>query len=153
MIKIIFEMARNKRELERKISDKNLVIIKHLAKIFMLNSVLPETVSHWEEEIYSFLNEVDKLKTNNKYPDAKFIFNCTYGISGDTTDEAMDFVARSYRPEGIRIPAYAGKEQEFNNFVKDYFIELSTILSSKGNVTKQEVKSIIERLMDKYCNK
>ena len=146
-------MARSKRDLERKISDKNLVIIEHLAKIFMLNSVLSETVDHWEEEIFSFLHSVDRLKSNNKFPDAKFIFNCTYGISGDTTNEAMDFVARSYKPEGIRIPAYAGKEQEFNDFVKDYFIELSAILSAKGNATKQEVKSIIEKLMDKYCNK
>lgn len=146
----LFEMARNKRELERKISDKNLEIIEHLAKIYLLHSVLPETVAHWEEEIFSFLNRVDKLKMNNKYPDAKFIFDCTYGISGDTTNEALEFVNRSYEEEGIKVSAYAGKEKEFNEFVKEYFIELSKILSVKGFILKSNVKSIINSLINKY---
>lgn len=125
-----------------RLSHKSEQVMDHLIKIFMFPN--HESAEHWKGEIHGFLSRTDKLKHNKKFPSAKFIFQNTWEICGDTVLEAIPAFEYDY---GSKT---ANSYSEIESAVRDYFIWMSKELSNTGRLTKLGIKQEIDSIIKKY---
>ena len=139
----LVEFAYDRRKIEDILVNKSPEILEHLIKIYFYPG--NDSINHWKDEIYSFINRVPKVKFNNKFPSSKFIYDKTYGVWWDTIPNIVDKV----------LDEYGDSNRDSNmsdclDFCSRYFTWLSNELSSKGLISKKDVYEIIDNLLHDY---
>lgn len=142
-------MAEQKKEIERSLSPKTDMIIEHM--LYLCLAPTCTTVSHWMDEIYSFISKIDKLKGKNRFPSARMIYEWTYGKKQD--------LVKDTRWLSVMIDDARDKENITDDFdVQDvmndldtmcmfYFQWLSEELASVGAVSRKSVREKLKALM------
>lgn len=149
VIKLLTELAIEKRHLEDRLIDRSVEIIEHLLCIVLD----PKNVNrdHWTSEIYAFINNVPILKSTKKLPTEQFIYDSTYGVWQDNilNNEYFNRQIESIcEEENIDIPDDIGSTQiEFYMICAEYFKWLSATLSKSGKVTRSSCKNKIDELI------
>lgn len=149
MMIYINAMAEQKKEIERSLSPKTDMIIEHMLYLCLAPNCT--TVSHWMDEIYSFISKIDKLKGKNRFPSARMIYEWTYGKKQD--------LVKDTRWLSVMIEDAKDKENIADDFdVQDvmnyldamcrfYFQWLSEELASVGAVSRKSVREKLKALM------
>ena len=149
VIKLLTELAIEKRHLEDRLIDRSVEIIEHLLCIVLD----PKNVNrdHWTSEIYAFINNVPILKSTKKLPTEQFIYDSTYGVWQDNilnNDYFNRQIESICEEENIDIPDDIGSKQtEFDMICAEYFKWLSNTLSKSGKVTRSSCKNKIDELI------
>lgn len=142
-------MAEQKKEIERSLSPKTDMIIEHMLYLCLAPNCT--TVSHWMDEIYSFISKIDKLKGKNRFPSARMIYEWTYGKKQD--------LVKDTRWLSVMIEDAKDKENITDDFdVQDvmndldamcrfYFQWLSEELASVGAVSRKSVHQKLKALI------
>ena len=146
---IFFEMALDKKDLERKLQSCSPKIIEHL--LYLMLSPNCTTRKHWKQEIYSFLNDVTLIKGSKKNPKAKFIYDNTYGYRQDLIMRETymkKFLKDVCAKENISTNLTITEVQEkLNHVCEEYFTWLSNELSENLYVTQDEVYEKIDEIL------
>lgn len=142
-------MAEQKKEIERSLSPKTDMIIEYMLYLCLTPNCT--TVSHWMDEIYSFISKIDKLKGKNRFPSARMIYEWTYSKKQD--------LVKDTRWLSAMIEDAKDKENITDDFdVQDvmndldamcrfYFQWLSEELASVGAVSRKSVREKLKALM------
>lgn len=142
-------MAEQKKEIERSLSPKTDMIIEHMLYLCLAPNCT--TVSHWMDDIYSFISKIDKLKGKNRFPSARMIYEWTYSKKQD--------LVKDTRWLSVMIEDAKDKENITDDFdVQDvmndldamcmfYFQWLSEELASVGAVSRKSVHQKLKALM------
>lgn len=155
VIKLLTELAIEKRHLEDRLIDRSVEIIEHLLCIVLD----PKNVNrdHWTSEIYAFINNVPILKSTKKLPTEQFIYDSTYGVWQDNilNNEYFDRQIESIcEEENIEIPNDIEMTQNNVDFVCScYFSWLATHLSEDGVIDDEECYKYLDTVLntlDKY---
>lgn len=70
-------MSATQSDVSKLLQDESPKPLIHLS-YYLENSNDNINLSHWAKEIYSFINTVPKLKSNNKFPSELFIYRNIY---------------------------------------------------------------------------
>lgn len=149
VIKLLTELAIEKRHLEDRLIDRSVEIIEHLLCIVLD----PKNVNrdHWTSEIYAFINNVPILKSTKKLPTEQFIYDSTYGVWQDNILNSEYFnrqIESICEEENIDIPDdICSTQTEFDMICAEYFKWLSDALSKSGKVTRSSCKNKIDELI------
>jgi len=149
VIRLLTELAIEKRHLEDRLIDRSVEIIEHLLCIVLD----PKNVNrdNWTSEIYAFINNVPILKSTKKLPTERFIYDSTYGVWQDNilNNEYFNRQIESIcEEENIDIPEDIGSIQtDFDIICAEYFKWLSNTLSKSGKVTRSSCKNKIDELI------
>ena len=116
------------------------MLISHLFKVYIMRD--NESVNHWMDEIYSFCNDIPKLKGRNSFPKKEFIYKYLFGFMEDVFHQ-------TYKRETANIEYKYGyeckyTEDELKEFIRLYIQWLSEKLSNVGSVSNPEVHYWIE---------
>ena len=148
---ILHEFARSAAEIRSRLYDKTLITVEHLTYLCLD----PDNVNrdHWINEIYSFISSVGILKSTKKFPTKKFIYDSSYGDSRDTFTNITfmtKFIKAIIRKENFVVDKSIEEVISIvDNVCMEYFGWLSDELSKTGFVDKDEVKSVIDKLISK----
>lgn len=146
MIKMIeHEFFWNK--IEDTLNAKSEPLIFHLIKIYAWGRTRSTSKEHWKEEVYSFVNSIQRIKGTKRFPPYHKIFNALWDSWGDRIEIAVNKLnSEKHYKEYERI--------EYSNnidiFCKTYIKWLSDCLSKTGEVYAAEVDVVIEELLGKY---
>lgn len=136
-----FSYSRSK--IAEDLEDNVQPIMTHLIKLWRYPN--SDSVSHWRQEIYNFLNRTRRLKGSNKYPSANFIMKNTYDVNKSDISKWLNGVSRVYdgkfEPTSIRNDA-----DLMNERIKEYFKWLADVLSVDGYVFPEDVYSKLKEL-------
>lgn len=138
----ILGFANKTEDIKRKLNSNCDEIINHLLKIWLFPDACEQ--AHWKQEVYSFLHSVNKQKLTKGYPSKKFIFNATWGITGDTMTDKINVLR--YREKYYPYTCIEVSDETVETAVKSYFIWISQILSEWGEASRSEVYDEIEEL-------
>lgn len=138
-------MSESQTEIYRRVSDKAANILEHLIKVIEYPDA--QEVNHWKQEIYSFLNDVKKLRGTNKLPKSKLIFK-GLSVSNDMIDKFIGRVHRTY----INYQPRNNSAAFILNCVEEYQHWLSDKLSTEGLVYSDEVYAKIDEISQKENN-
>ena len=136
----IRSMSESQSRIYDKIADKAVSIDKHIIKLMLYPSA-PEC-NHWKSEIYSFLNNVQKLKGSNKFPKAKLILKALT-ISNDMIDKLawqVQCEEESLIPIHIEVDVLIRTIEAYQSW-------LASMLSSDGLVVPKDVYSKLDELI------
>lgn len=126
-------MSATQLDMSKTLQDKSVPLLIHLA-YYSESSSDNINLSHWAKEIYSFINTVPKLKSNNKFPSELFIYRNIYRTYFDCLQDWLpgEFAKEDiqYEPSRLRI---------IEDFCSEYCEWLSIKLSVHGKVTQSEV--------------
>ena len=114
---------------------------KHIMKLLFYPD--SQYVSHWQHEIYSFLNSVPKLKNNNKFPKVDLILKALsiYDDMIDAFIEPVQDEESELTPCNIPLPKIESAIQKYHNWI-------ATELSSKGVVSQSAIRSKLTELVN-----
>ena len=118
-------------------------IIRHLIKLWRYPD--SGSVSHWRQEVYSFLYEVGRLKGSNKYPSANFIMKNTYEVNKSDISKWLSGVSRIYDGK-VESTSIRNDIDLMNERIKEYFKWLADVLSTDGYVFPEDVYSKLKEL-------
>lgn len=135
----VLGMSSPKAQLELKLKSKSSMIMEHLLKLY-LYSHNESAYGHWQSEIYSLLNSVPKLKSNNKYPDKKFLMANLYRPQDHNFDAGIWRLQLKYGELNWNHEINV----RFNKMSYDYFDQLSDSLSKVGHVKSSEVYQMLD---------
>lgn len=146
----LFEFAKNKKKIEMELCFATPKIIQHLFYLVLDKDNINK--SHWQTEIYAFLNSIELIKGKNKLPDKQFIYTNSYGEVQDTVQNIkwIENTADSYCDiENIETAKSTYKIMEELDFIcSNYFDWLAEKLSTVGSVKRKEVVTEIDELLD-----
>lgn len=144
----LLEMSLDKDRLESDIRNKTQMLNLHLLKCLLIQNTT-RTLNHWGQEVYALLSTVPKLKSKNKYPSEKILYNCTLGYFADDLLEKLDSYIEDVNDiENANITDY--NKDSLYNCIINYYKWLIPILSKDGKVTTTEVKAQINTLIKEY---
>ena len=145
------ELATKRKNIEKKLFNSIEKIQEHLLKIFVDRD--RDSVEHWCNELFGFLNWIPKLKWSNKRPSPKYIYD---NICGDYIDEVdvwfpnmLQTLQVSNKISNINVKWYDIKDA-FTKFYKEYCKWISNELSNSGSVSLEDIKDKIQELLEKY---
>lgn len=133
----LFEMARSRKEIAHTLQEKSSQIFIHLIKYFYVDD--NGLRDHWSREIYSFLNDIDILKSTKDYPTLAFIYENTYVVHADSICKKQKKILSEYESSSIK----ERNDEKFLDFASNYFYNLSDILSKEGYVSQEEINNIL----------
>lgn len=138
----IFAMSHSKKEVKDKILSVSDVLAEHLVKV----SLMPDSsnVSHWKDEIYSFLNRVPKLKGSNKYPSYNSLIRCI-SSDNDILDNIIWQVCSDYSLDNDICNVASAF-----TVVAEYQDWLAKHLSNTGAVTRKMVHLFLDKEIKKF---
>lgn len=139
----IYAMSVSRKDLASEIETNTRIIFEHIAKLYYFQND-KDDINHWRGEVYSYFNQIKRLKGSNKFPSADFIFNNTYEVNTDSIQICMDDVYEDYSVN--HVPTREYNIYDYTNIVKDYYEWLSTILSQRGRVSRNSVYAKLESL-------
>jgi hypothetical protein len=152
------EMSFAKDEVMHKLTRYEDTIFTHLLKLFYFRD-FPEYFNNWSITVYKSAFRVHKIKKTNgkdKRPDAEDIYEWMWGDAEDSFDEHHRGILKDFNnksdPEYQDLPyVHAGGDVEGAGlFIKNYHLWLARQLSSKGEVSKDDVQDKIKELLNKY---
>ena len=153
MIRIVTEFSERKQKIEDELTYATKQIINHICKIVLMPDV--DSVNYWKQEIANFLNEVDKLKGNNKYPSEKQIMNWTYNKQEDMLTDTVKMKRKLIdiidEYEIDYLIEFSAATSIINDFCKDYFSWISKELSKYGYINRRMIYEQLNFLIKKYC--
>ena len=137
---LIIEMARSRKDIANQLAAKSSPVFIHLVKYYYVED--EKLRSHWIDEIYSFLNDVDLIKKTKNFPTQDFILKNTYYIHYDSICRKQNKILDKYKDK-IKKPI---NDDELLKFIKQYFVQLSIILSVEGYATHDNIVNILKTL-------
>lgn len=132
-------MSVNRQALENQLFSAALPLTEHLTKIYMFPNV--DYRQHWMKEVWNFVHQVPKLKNNNKFPEASFIFESLSGYA-DVSYNTIELIVGEYSEHA---PERADGS-ELEEMLIQYFTWLADQLSEFGKVSSDEVYSKLEEI-------
>lgn len=135
--------SKSQKDIMSKLDSATPEVILHLMKVWLWPNV--ESQNKWQHEVWSNLNNVDKLKSNNKYPSAEFILNNTWVPNNDTISDRVLVLMEDMEELPIRF-----KINNLYKALKEYFIWIATQLSESGFVSEKSIRDKLEELRTKY---
>ena len=136
MKRLIFGMAKSKKDTFSKLESKTPELMDTLIKLYLYPD--HESKLHWRQEVSSFINMVPKLKGSNAFPKSEDIIKNTWKVWSDCLLDWIDPIMEDY--------GYSDKssnKKELYDNCKSYFEWLGKELSSRGKLSN---KSIYEKL-------
>lgn len=133
-------------EIRQELHSISKQIDKHIIRllIYPTNSL----VKHWKHEIWTFQNDIDRLKGTNKYPSSNFIFDAL-AVHNDITDNLILIVKETeyeLTPQDISVGAATAALVEYQTWLADN-------LSKYGVVRHKEVEDKLDEIMQNYVGK
>lgn len=122
-------------------------LIDYILRIYYWSDLVPGLRDHWSTQIYSFYNDIPRQRgRNNKFPSKKMIYKtiCRTFKEYDFYDLKSCIGGLSGYKELPNITI----DQDGMEFCKKYLNWLSEKLSIYGKIKENEVKEIINKLMD-----
>lgn len=141
----ILAFASPKAKVAWELSRKSKQIEIHLIKCGLFPYC--DSYSHWKDEVFGFINDVDKLKNSNRFPSSEFIMKNTWKVLEDTIFDYTQSVLNEYRDLD---DSYRLTDNELYNMIEQYFIWLSEQLSRYGRVINKQVDRKIDELVGMY---
>lgn len=142
----IFALSRCNQDVFSKLADKSETLIDHLIKVFLYPNAFE--VSHWKQEVWTTLNRVPKLKSNNKFPTYQQIMKSIWNSYEDIIPNLVDL----WISEINEIPMKLSYEN-IHSAIHQYMNWAAYELSTKGIVTSKSVYKIIESIQSILYNK
>ena len=136
----ILAMATSRKEVGARIEDHTPQTIIALAQLYLFpngNRV------HWRKEVWEKFYSVDRFKGSNKLPDAQFILKNSWEVHKDNLNTYLQFAIGKEEEYEPRITV---DQVQFYHIVKNYFTWLADILSQRGLVNVNEVRSKLDEL-------
>ena len=144
--KLLKEMADSKSRISSQLCNNRKSYLEHLIKLYLWKN--SEYANHWKSEIYSFYNDIPKLRTTNKYPNSDFIYQAIFGYCedsiSDSIDDKIEFIL--YKENNLNKLEY--DKSDIIKFIKDYSIWLSSNLSSKGHISFRDAYTKMNELLN-----
>ena len=145
------EMARPLKEILDKIDNiSENVVYEHILKCLAYRNKYKYTLNHWENEIYSNIHQISKVKSTNKYPTYKQLMNNCFYTWSDTIKDFYDKKIHDLEMEYGKIDTLTS--QQVFDITSEYFKWLFDKLSSEGIVTKDEVFIKLDNLINSLEN-
>ena len=137
----VLGFALHRSEIAARLEENTRILMKHLVKLWMF----PEAseVDHWRKEVYSFLNQVPRLKGVNKFPSGEFIFNSTFVPNESCIDDLYEDVYDDYTDNHTLVRTNC---DAMHQVIEDYYIWISDVLSRRGLVSYKKVSQKLEEL-------
>lgn len=130
-----------------KLYNSNEQIKENLIMIFIWRETT--TVNHWCNELYAACHQVDKCKSNNKFPKYNIILQEIWLSWEDCFYERINSdIIYLENKENRKAPEFS--KNNLYNFIKTYCEWLAQKLSNKGYVKTEEVQSTVNELLSKY---
>ena len=146
----IIELALDKRDIERNLQSKSPKIIEHL--FYLMLDPKNQAANHWKQEIYSFLNDIDALKSSKKIPKTKFIYDNTYGYKRDRIQSRVymkNFLKDVCQKENLSTALTLEEIMENLDYLcYNYFMWLSEMLHENEFVIREWVYDKIDELLN-----
>lgn len=141
----IFGMSKDIKSMKAELCDQAGNIDIHLIKI----AILPESanVNHWRQEIATFINKVHTLKGKNKRPSTKFILDATWGSIYDDIEFWRRGQERKYKSK-CNVD-----DEVLSEMIEEYFTWLAMKLSHEGQVSRTEVYTKLDELVNVYLER
>lgn len=155
VLQLYNEMADDLSRIENSLRNSENQRIQNLLQIFVWRN--SSTINHWCDELYAVCHDVNRTKNKNKYPKEKFIlqniWGCWEDCYYDRIDNYIDDVEikenkHNTTNEYIKVPKFS--KLNFYNFMKDYHAWLAYELNVNGFVSRLNVRSKIQELLNKY---
>lgn len=125
----ILGFAYSRSKIAEKLDEPMMEVCLHLIKLWRYPC--SNNVNHWKQEVYNLFHRTYTLKSNNKYPKSKFIFDSTYGKNKDKLQDWVELIDEEYGPASNLI------REDFVSLDKaiyKYFDWISSYLSEHGTV-------------------
>ncbi len=136
-------LAAHSEQLKSDIRSKTGPVIRHLIKVFLYPNA--QENNKWKREVARYFYNVDKIKSNKRYPSALFIYKNSWSVYEDSFDRWVIAVIADMEEDPIPY--------NFNNLYSacdEYFKWLSEDLSKHGVAIYNEIYQEIELLRDEY---
>lgn len=136
----VLGFAYSRSKVAEKLDAPMMEVCLHLIKLWRYPN--SENVDHWKQEVYNLFHRTYTLKSNNKYPKAKFIFDSTYVKNKDKLRDWSDLIAEDYGPaQYIERTNYS-----WDTAIYNYFDWLSNYLSEHGVVLQNTLYAKLKEL-------
>lgn len=149
LIRLITELAYEKRDIQRILIDRTPKAVQHI--IYLVLDPDNVNKNHWMSEIHAFIHDIGRLKSGKKFPKADFIYEYTYGVMRDMILDDHWFsvtVEDICDDENIEFPEDTEQTQKKVDAVcESYFRWLSAELSSNGVISKQDCRNKLAELI------
>lgn len=130
-----------------KLYNSNEQIKENLIMIFIWRETT--TVNHWCNELYAACHQVDKCKSNNKFPKYNVILQEIWSSWEDCFYERINSdIIYLENKENRKAPEFS--KNNLYDFIKTYCEWLAQKLSDRGYVKTEEVQSTVNELLSKY---
>lgn len=143
MFRCILAMSKADRDIRSDLYSNSKPMMKHIIKLMLYPDT--EYCQGWRTEIYKFVNDIEKRKATNRYPDKEFIMKC-FRCYYDVLDNYADQIKSDMQFDGCTIVPKHFTTVEIVKVVDDYCQWLAAKLSTSGKVTNQEVHSYLAEL-------
>lgn len=151
-IRYFREQALEKKNIEFQLVSKSEQLALHLFKIFY-HGTNPERIEHWSGDLFDLLYSVPKQKSTKKFPKEDLIYPSLWGYQEDNfTSLTHGLVAKLNKmarqgKEGFGIIEDNSPNPLCFEFCKSYFSWISKELSHKGEVTEDEIRDTVSRIL------
>ena len=141
---MLFEMAYNKKQILDRFLHNFENVISHLMLVYLFRD--NKEKNHWEDEVHSFINRTYRCKSNNKFLSIKDIESVLLGWTDCFDQQVSTYIDEIKAKEEIdEVPEFS--IEKLTAFLTNYFKWLSKELSTKGQVSREEVKNKIDELI------
>lgn len=149
---LLKELAIEKRRLEDRLMDKSDQLILHLFKIFY-HGTTSDRIDHWSGDLYDILYWIPSLKGKKRFLDRKTIYYNLWGYVEDRFSvlsrgkiSQLNRMSKGEK-EGFGRITDTFPNERCKRFCSAYFDWLSSQLSLYGEVSEEEVRNEIRRLL------
>jgi len=135
-------VSEEQQQVYRRISDRADVLLDHLIKTLLFPHALE--VNHWKQEIFSFVNDVPKLRNNKKFPRKKLILQAL-SIYNDAVEAHVERVVldeHDLNPVTTDAAYVLICVEEYQNW-------LASELSERGYVRSADVYRKIDEIIER----
>ena len=135
--------AESKSQLRSDLRSVTKEVINHLIKIFLYPNAKEQR--HWKQEVATFFNDMPKLKNSKKYPKADFLYENTWDVFKETTDNRIANIIDTMTEDPIET-----SYEDVYNAIQTYFLWICGELSKYGIVRNNDIYQKIEDIREIY---
>ena len=147
-MKNLNEMSENRKEIYRKLNDKIFLLFSHSAKCILYQDTL-SSLNHWKKELLNFIPYISKKRNNKKYPTYKELLNNVYCAIEDF--ECKPNFISNYLFD-LEYPKINCNNKLLTKLSLEYCRWHLETLSKNGVISKSEISTKIDELINKYNN-
>ena len=140
MKRMIVAMSKGRRELADWIDDRTPQVMVAIAQLYLFSN---GNRVHWRKEVWEKFFQMKKLSGNKKLPDAKFIFENSWGTNYHLVPQVVQYAIDK---EEEYMPRKNIDYKALSFMMEDYFKWLSLQLSEEQYVNKQQVLDKLDEL-------